>query len=108
MSTHRRTWDTKEWNFFQNLTHIQQPKIKNYHKNWVGELRAKERIASQPEPYKIWASQKSHRPKFLDKDMSLKRGRQNQEKEQQRKQAASNPEKPPKEQKLDENGKVLV
>lgn len=83
MSTHRRTWDTKEW-----------------------ELRAKERISSQPEPYKIWASQKSHRPKFLDKDMSLKRGRQNQEKQQQMKETAANPEIPAKEPKVDKDGKV--
>jgi len=34
--------------------------------------RARERIDQQPEPYKIWASQKSHRPKHLDQNLELR------------------------------------
>merc|ERR1711931_359916 len=49
-NTHRRTWDKGEY-----------------------EERAKARIAAQPEPYRIWASQKSHRPKHLDQNMELKK-----------------------------------
>merc|ERR1711881_814932 len=48
-NTHRRKWNKEEY-----------------------AERAQARIAAQPEPYRIWASQKSHRPKFLDKNMELK------------------------------------
>lgn len=47
--TGRRTWNKEGW-----------------------EQRAKERLISQPEPYKIWASQRSHRPKHLDENLELK------------------------------------
>jgi len=47
--TGRRTWNKEGW-----------------------EQRAKQRLVSQPEPYKIWASQKSHRPKHLDQNLELK------------------------------------
>merc|ERR1712048_496629 len=32
---------------------------------------AETRVKAQPEPYKIWASQKSHRPKHLDQNLDL-------------------------------------
>jgi len=46
--THRKTWDKEKF-----------------------EEIAKTRTAAQPEPYKIWASQKSHRPKHLDQNLAL-------------------------------------
>merc|ERR1711981_312655 len=46
---HRRKWDKAEF-----------------------EEKARVRLSAQPEPYKIWASQKSHRPKFLDQNLEVK------------------------------------
>ena len=46
--THRKTWDKEKF-----------------------EEIAKTRTAAQPEPYRIWASQKSHRPKHLDQNLAL-------------------------------------
>lgn len=62
--TGRRKWDKKEW-----------------------EDRAKERLELQPEPYKIWASQKSHRPKHLDKNLELRNSKRAKEKRARQKQA---------------------
>lgn len=47
-NTHRKTWDHAKF-----------------------EKMAKTRMEAQPEPYKIWASQKSHRPKHLDANLDL-------------------------------------
>merc|ERR1712178_341865 len=47
-NTHRKTWDKEKF-----------------------KQMAETRVKAQPEPYKIWASQKSHRPKHLDQNLDL-------------------------------------
>ena len=63
--TGRRRWNKEEW-----------------------AAKSRNRIEQQPEPYKIWASQKSHRPKHLDQNLELKGTARAKERKRQAEEAA--------------------